>query len=37
MNGFKSIEINNFRGIGHLKIDDFPRVNIFLKSDVLVE
>lgn len=30
MNGFKNIEINNFRGIGHLKIDDFSRVNVFL-------
>ncbi len=41
MDGFKNIEINNFRGIDHLKIDDFSRVNIFLgqnssgKSSVL--
>ena len=41
MNGFKNIEINNFRSIGHLKIDDFSRVNVFLgqnnsgKSSVL--
>lgn len=30
MDGFKNIEINNFRGISHLKIDDFARVNVFL-------
>lgn len=30
MNGFKSIEINNFRGIDSLKISDFSRVNVFL-------
>ena len=30
MNGLKNIEIKNFRGIGHLKIEDFSRVNIFL-------
>ena len=30
MNGFKNIEIKNFRGIDHLKIDDFSRVNILL-------
>lgn len=30
MDGFKNIEIKNFRGINHLKIDDFSRVNIFL-------
>ena len=30
MNGFKNIEITNFRGIDHLKIDDFSRVNVFL-------
>lgn len=30
MNGFKKIEIKNFRGIDHLVIDDFSRVNIFL-------
>ncbi|MBR3411577.1 MAG: AAA family ATPase [Bacteroidales bacterium] len=41
MDGFKNIEINNFRGIGHLKIDAFSRVNVFLgqnssgKSSVL--
>lgn len=41
MNGFKNIEIRNFRGIDHLKIDDFSRVNVFLgqnnsgKSSVL--
>ena len=41
MDGFKNIEIKNFRGIDHLKIDDFSRVNIFLgqnssgKSSVL--
>lgn len=41
MDGFKNLEINNFRGIKHLKIDDFSRVNVFLgqnnsgKSSVL--
>lgn len=30
MDGFKNIEINNFRGINYLKIDDFSRVNVFL-------
>ena len=30
MDGFKNIEIKNFRGIDHLKIDDFSRVNILL-------
>ena len=30
MNGFKNIQIDNFRGIDHLKIDDFSRVNVFL-------
>lgn len=41
MNGFKNIEIHNFRGIDHLKIDDLSRVNVFLgqnnsgKSSVL--
>lgn len=41
MNGFKNIEIKNFRGLDYLKIDDFSRVNVFLgqnnsgKSSVL--
>ena len=41
MDGFKNLEINNFRGIKHLKIDDLSRVNVFLgqnssgKSSVL--
>ena len=41
MDGFRNIEIKNFRGIDHLKIDDFSRVNILLgqnssgKSSVL--
>ena len=41
MDGFKNIEIKNFRGIDHLKIDDFSRVNVLLgqnssgKSSVL--
>lgn len=41
MDGFSNIEIKNFRGIDHLKIDDFSRVNILLgqnssgKSSVL--
>ena len=30
MEGFKNIEIRNFRGIDHLEIDDFSRVNVFL-------
>jgi AAA15 family ATPase/GTPase len=30
MDGFKNIKINNFRGIDHLEIDDFSRVNVFL-------
>ncbi len=30
MNGFKNITIKNFRGIDHLMIDDFARVNVFL-------
>lgn len=30
MEGFKNIEINKFRGIDHLTIDDLSRVNIFL-------
>lgn len=30
MDGFKNIEIKNFRGIDHLAIDDFSRVNVFL-------
>lgn len=25
MYGFKNVEINNFRGIDHLEIDDFPK------------
>lgn len=41
MDGFKNIKINKFRGINHLEIDDFSRVNVFLgqnssgKSSVL--
>lgn len=30
MVGFKNIDIKNFRGIDHLKIEDFSRVNVFL-------
>ena len=30
MDGFKNIKIDNFRGIKHLEIDDFSRVNLFL-------
>ena len=30
MDGFKNLEIKNFRGIEHLKIDDLSRVNVFL-------
>ena len=41
MDGFKNLEINNFRGIEHLTVDDLSRVNVFLgqnssgKSSVL--
>ena len=41
MDGFKNIDIKNFRGIEHLKIDDFSRVNVLVghnnsgKSSVL--
>jgi len=41
MDGFKNVEIKNFRGIEHLTIDDFSRVNVFIgqngsgKSSVL--
>ena len=41
MDGFKNIEIKNFRGIDHLKLDNLGRVNILLgqnnsgKSSVL--
>lgn len=30
MDGFKNIEIKNFRGIDYLKVEDFSRVNVFL-------
>lgn len=30
MDGFKNIEIKNFRGIDHLRVDDFSEVNVFL-------
>ena len=30
MDGIKNIEISSFRGIDHLKVDDFSRVNVFL-------
>ncbi len=30
MDGFRNIDIKNFRGIEHLKIDDFSRVNVLL-------
>lgn len=30
MDGIKNINIKNFRGIDHLTIDDFSRVNVFL-------
>ena len=41
MDGFKNLEIKNFRGIEHLTVDDLSRVNVFLgqnssgKSSVL--
>lgn len=41
MDGIKNIDIKKFRGIDHLRIDDFSRVNVFLgqnssgKSSVL--
>jgi len=34
MDGFKNIEIKNFRGIDHLKTDDFSRVNVFLGQNI---
>ena len=34
MDGFKNIEIKNFRGIDYLKIDDFLRVNVFLGRNI---
>jgi len=43
MDGFRNIAITNFRGIDHLEIGDFSRVNVFLghnssgKSTVLDE
>ena len=37
MDGFKNIEIKNFRGIDHLTIDDFFRVNVFWDRIVLAE
>ena len=30
MDGFRNIEIKNFRGIDHLKIDDLSRVNVIV-------
>lgn len=30
MRGIKNLRITNFRGIEHLDIDDFSRVNVFL-------
>lgn len=30
MDGLNNLEINNFRGIDHLKIDDFSRVNVLV-------
>ena len=30
MDGIKNIEISNFRGIEHLEVEDFARVNIFV-------
>lgn len=32
MDGFKNIEINNFRGISHLWIDELSSVNLFLSK-----
>ena len=32
MDGFKNIEINNFRGIDHLWIDELSSVNLFLSK-----
>ena len=36
MDGFKNIEIKNFRGIDHLTIDDFSRVNVFQEHNSCV-
>ena len=30
MDGLKNIEINNFRGIDHLKVEDFSRINVLV-------
>lgn len=30
MDGFKNIDIKNFRGIEHLEIEDFSRINVLL-------
>lgn len=36
MDGFKNIEINNFRGISHLWIDELSSVNLFLSKNIKI-
>lgn len=36
MDGFKNIEINNFRGISHLWIDELSSVNLFLSKNTKI-
>lgn len=36
MDGFKNIEINNFRGIDHLWIDELSSVNLFLSKNTKI-
>ena len=37
MDGFKNLEINSFRGIKHLTIDDLSRVNVFLTPNTITK
>lgn len=36
MDGFKNIEINNFRGISHLWTDELSSVNLFLSKNTKI-
>lgn len=36
MDGIKNIEINNFRGISHLWIDELSSVNLFLSKNTKI-
>ncbi len=33
MDEFKNIEIKNFKGIDHMRIDDFSRINVFVRQN----